>query len=90
MAQFMLCSASESLPIGTDWTYEPKLDGFRGLLIRHGSRVDLRSRNDKSLAAYFPEIVRAANEYLPRPAVHPGRVAVDLLAATIPGDFLRK
>ena len=32
----MLAALKHSLPIGDQWLYEPKLDGFRGLL-RHGT-----------------------------------------------------
>jgi hypothetical protein len=37
--------------------YEPKWDGFRCLAFRSGDDVDLRSRHDRSLARYFPEVV---------------------------------
>ena len=39
--------------------YEPKWDGFRCLVFRDGDAIDLRSRNDRPLTRYFPE-VRAA------------------------------
>ena len=29
------------LPVGSEWHYEPKWDGFRCLAFRDGSRVDL-------------------------------------------------
>jgi bifunctional non-homologous end joining protein LigD len=48
-----------ALPEGTDWLYEIKWDGYRGIAIKHGSKVDLRSRKDKNLATDFPEIVDA-------------------------------
>jgi ATP-dependent DNA ligase len=69
----MLCSPAERLPIGDRWSYEPKLDGFRGLLVREGHRVDLRSRNDRSLADYFPEVIRTSSETLPRSASSMGK-----------------
>lgn len=37
--------------------YEPKWDGFRALAYRDGAQVDLRSRNQRPLARYFPELV---------------------------------
>jgi ATP-dependent DNA ligase len=37
--------------------YEPKWDGFRCLVFRDGADVDLRSRHDRPLARYFPELV---------------------------------
>ena len=39
--------------------YEPKWDGFRGLAFRTGQEVDIRSRNQRPLARYFPEVVEA-------------------------------
>jgi ATP-dependent DNA ligase len=41
------------------YLYEPKWDGFRCLVFRDGGEVDLRSRNQRPLARYFPEIVDA-------------------------------
>ena len=46
------------LPLG-EYLYEPKWDGFRCIAFRSGEDVDLRSRNDRPLARYFPELVRA-------------------------------
>jgi ATP-dependent DNA ligase len=52
----------DAIPRGAEWQYEPKWDGFRCLLSRHGDNVDLRSKSDEDLARYFPELVRAALE----------------------------
>jgi ATP-dependent DNA ligase len=51
-----------AIPRGAEWQYEPKWDGFRCLLSRHGDKVDLRSKSGEDLARYFPELVRAALE----------------------------
>jgi ATP-dependent DNA ligase len=50
----------DAIPRGTEWQYEPKWDGFRCLLSRHGDTVDLRSKSGEDLARYFPELVRGA------------------------------
>lgn len=50
----------DAIPRGKAWQYEPKWDGFRCLLSRDGSRVDLRSKSGEDLARYFPEVVAAA------------------------------
>ena len=56
----MLAQLQARLPIGDTWRYEPKLDGFRGLLWhRTGSAVQLLSRNGRDLAPWFPELVQA-------------------------------
>ena len=52
----MLGKLARELPRG-DFVYEPKWDGFRCLAFRSGADVDLRSRKDRPLARYFPEIV---------------------------------
>ncbi|TGN83568.1 ATP-dependent DNA ligase [Bradyrhizobium yuanmingense] len=52
----------DAIPRGGEWQYEPKWDGFRCLLARNGSNVDLRSKSGEDLARYFPEVVAAALE----------------------------
>ena len=52
----MLARLTRELPEG-DYLYEPKWDGFRCLAFRDGPEVDLRSRHDRPLARYFPELV---------------------------------
>jgi ATP-dependent DNA ligase len=55
----MLAALTRDLPEGDDWYFEPKWDGFRCLVFREGDAVDLRSRNQRPFARYFPEIVDA-------------------------------
>jgi ATP-dependent DNA ligase len=50
----------DEIPEGIDWQYEPKWDGFRCLLYRDGSHVELRSKSGEDLTRYFPELVEAA------------------------------
>lgn len=45
------------LPLGENWQYEPKWDGFRCLVFRDGEAVDLQSKAEKPLGRYFPELV---------------------------------
>jgi ATP-dependent DNA ligase len=52
----MLGRLARELP-RDDHVYEPKWDGFRCLAFADGGDVDLRSRNDRPLARYFPELV---------------------------------
>jgi ATP-dependent DNA ligase len=44
----------DELPEG-DWQYEPKWDGFRGVLENDGGELALWSRNERPLLRYFPE-----------------------------------
>jgi ATP-dependent DNA ligase len=47
------------LPVGPEWMYEPKWDGFRCLAFRDGDEIELRSKAGKPLGRYFPDIVDA-------------------------------
>src|SRR4051794_13063718 len=55
----MEAEVTEELPAGRGWQFEPKYDGFRCLAFRRGSTVDLRSRNQRPLARYFPDLAQA-------------------------------
>jgi ATP-dependent DNA ligase len=71
----MLARLVRELPEG-DLSYEPKWDGFRCLAFApRGGEVDLRSRNQRPLARYFPELVEALRA-LPRAAVLDGEIVV--------------
>src|SRR5215210_1828996 len=54
----MLARLERELPRG-GYLYEPKWDGFRCLAARDGDEVELRSRNQRPLARYFPELAAA-------------------------------
>lgn len=49
----------DEIPQGKMWQYEPKWDGFRCLIFRDGSKVELQSKSGQSLTRYFPELVTA-------------------------------
>jgi len=55
----MAASSVTKLPEGPEWLYEVKWDGYRALLIKDGSRAQIRSRNDKDLTAMYPDIATA-------------------------------
>ncbi|WP_091726036.1 ATP-dependent DNA ligase [Nocardioides scoriae] len=59
-------------------SFEPKWDGFRCLVFRDGDEVELTSRNTKPLTRYFPEVVEAVRELLPRRCVLDGELFVAL------------
>jgi ATP-dependent DNA ligase len=59
--ELTLARSVTELPTGPDWAYEPKLDGFRALLtVSSTGAIGLRSRRQRSLTPYFPEIIEAA------------------------------
>jgi ATP-dependent DNA ligase len=47
----------EKIPVGKEWQYEPKWDGFRCLVFRDGTKVELQSKSGRNLTRYFPELV---------------------------------
>ena len=47
----------EEIPVGDDWQYEPKWDGFRCIAFRDGDKVFLQSKAGQPLARYFPDVV---------------------------------
>ncbi|MDP9004204.1 MAG: ATP-dependent DNA ligase [Verrucomicrobiota bacterium] len=47
----------DEIPVGDDWQYEPKSDGFRCLAFRDGDDVYLQSKAGQPLARYFPDVV---------------------------------
>jgi len=49
------------LPEGDEWLYEPKLDGYRALLLKNGERVRILSRNEKELTQMYQGITSAAS-----------------------------
>jgi ATP-dependent DNA ligase len=49
----------DEIPVGDDWQYEPKWDGFRCLAFRDRGKVELQSKSGQPLARYFPELVEA-------------------------------
>jgi bifunctional non-homologous end joining protein LigD len=58
----MAATSVAELPEGPDWVYEVKFDGYRALLLQAGSRVEIRSRNDKDLTKAYPSIVAAGHK----------------------------
>jgi ATP-dependent DNA ligase len=49
----------DTIPVGLQWQYEPKWDGFRAIVHRDGDDVAIISKNGQPLSRYFPEIVAA-------------------------------
>jgi ATP-dependent DNA ligase len=53
----MEASSVDAVPVGPEWQYEPKWDGFRCLVFRDGESVELQSKAGRPLTRYFPELV---------------------------------
>jgi bifunctional non-homologous end joining protein LigD len=70
----MLASAADTLPAGTDWTYEIKWDGYRALAVKDGSAVRLISRNLKNLTHDYPTVVSALRSIKEKAVVLDGEI----------------
>src|SRR5918999_2256705 len=57
------------LPVANGWQYEPKWDGFRGVLENVSGKLHLWSRNARPLLRYFPELAELGDRLPPRSAV---------------------
>ena len=78
LVQPMAATLAFTLPVGPQWSYEVKWDGYRALLVKDGSRTRLLSRNLKDLTADYPQIAAAASS-LPGSVMLDGEiVALDL------------
>ncbi len=72
----MLAKASDGLPEGEGWLFEPKWDGFRAIVFRDGDEVLIQSRDLKPLDRYFPELARPLRASLPDRCVMDGEVVI--------------
>src|ERR671930_1097187 len=59
----------EELPAADGWQYEPKWDGFRGVLENDDGDLGLWSRNGRPLLRYFPELAPLGEELPPHSAL---------------------
>jgi DNA ligase D-like protein (predicted ligase) len=71
----MLLLRTESLPQGSDWMYEIKLDGYRALGVKQGDKVELLSRNGNRFNERYPAIVKGLAG-LPNETVIDGEIVV--------------
>ena len=51
-----LARPGKELPLGEQWAYEPKFDGFRAIAFVDGDEFVIQSRGAKPLGRYFPEL----------------------------------
>ena len=72
----MLAKLADEVPIGDDWTYEPKWDGFRGIVFKDGGNIQIMSRDKRTLERYFPELIDLLNESLPSRCVVDGEIVI--------------
>jgi ATP-dependent DNA ligase len=58
----MEARSAAGIPVGEQWQYEPKWDGFRCLLSRDGNTIAMHSKSGQDLARYFPEVAEATRK----------------------------
>ena len=59
-----LALTRKQLPLGEEWAYEQKLDGFRAIVFVDGADTYIQSRGAKALGRYFPELSFAPGRYV--------------------------
>ncbi|WP_240034691.1 ATP-dependent DNA ligase [Glaciihabitans arcticus] len=74
----MLAKAVSAIPLPDSveggLLYEPKWDGFRGIVTFDGETVEIGSRGAKPLTRYFPELVAEFSRQLKKPCVLDGEI----------------
>ena len=76
--QPMEARSVDRIPVGDQWQYEPKWDGFRCLLARDGEKLTMTSKSGQELTRYFPEVANAAVLLSERRFVLDGELVVQI------------
>jgi ATP-dependent DNA ligase len=63
-------------PVGPEWRYEPKWDGFRCLVFRDGDSIRLESKSQRPLNRYFPDLVEEFRSLKSRLFVLDGEIVI--------------
>lgn len=74
----MEAKSATTLPDHGAWQYEPKWDGFRCLVFKHGADVDLRAKSGKPLGRYFPEVSAMFREISQDDFVIDGELVIEI------------
>lgn len=68
----------DTIPVGEQWQYEPKWDGFRCLLARDAKTVTMTSKSGQDLTRYFPEVAHAAGQFPEQRFIIDGELVVPI------------
>jgi ATP-dependent DNA ligase len=74
----MEAATVDEIPVGPEWQYEPKWDGFRCLVFRRGAKVDLLSKSGKPLARYFPDVAEQLKKLKSTEFVLDGEIVIPI------------
>lgn len=72
----MEADTADEIPVGPEWQYEPKWDGFRCIAFRDGAEVELQSKSGQPLTRYFPDLAGSLAELKPKRFVLDGEIVV--------------
>src|SRR3954453_18038566 len=72
----MEASTVDEIPVGGEWQYEPKWDGFRCLAFRRGRKIQLQSKSGKPLTRYFPEVAEELGKLKAEEFVLDGEIVI--------------
>jgi ATP-dependent DNA ligase len=76
----MLAKLTDAVPlqdrVAGGLLYEPKWDGFRGIVYFDGADIEIGSRGSKLLTRYFPELVEVFRSQLHSPCILDGEIVV--------------
>ncbi len=86
----MEAQSVDAIPVGPEWQYEPKWDGFRCLVFRRGDSVTLQSKAGKPLTRYFPDVVASARALAATNFVLDGEIVVPHGGAFSFDDLLQR
>src|SRR5262249_57315160 len=70
----MMATRVTALPVGREWSYEVKWDGYRAQGIKNGTAVSLASRNLKDITKQFPGIAAAMSRVRADQAIIDGEI----------------
>ena len=68
----------EEIPVGEQWQYEPKWDGFRCIALRDGDTVKLQSKSGQPLERYFPDVVETLLQLRAKKFVLDGEIVIPI------------
>jgi ATP-dependent DNA ligase len=72
----MEATTVDEIPVGDEWQYEPKWDGFRCIAFRRDTKITLQSKSGKPLTRYFPEVVEQLAKLKPKNFVLDGEIVI--------------
>jgi ATP-dependent DNA ligase len=72
----MEARSADELPMGAEWQYEPKWDGFRCIAFRDGQEVYLQSKAGQPLGRYFPDVVENVGNLSSKKFIVDGELAI--------------